>query len=396
MPRAKKTWYRLHVELLRDRKIRRLPAAQRWVWIALLSIARQSPTPGTLLLDDGSVAVVADIVDEAAVSDKDVRTAIESFMASGMVHLDGSAIVITQWHERQFESDNVTARTQAHRDRIRNSQFGEGDDEGNGSEEHSSLERSYGCSNGSSYDGSYERSDEQPPEQPMGQDRNVLGNDVGTVYPSRDQSPRVTEKTEDKNKNPQTPKGVASPPFDATQVGNGTVGRSKIPPPKHEPEAFRRFYQLYPRHDNPGDAAKAWQSGAPSPDDITAIFAALKPFENCKLTADETTKVKAPGPWLRARRWESEAPFPGLQIHAEEKRRQEIAAMKAVEVDFQVKPPPGTEFDWGATLANALAPVDLTSDPTTLNYTPPRRHVGASIADIARRHAQQNGQTNAN
>jgi len=104
MPRANKYWYRLHVELLFDRMIRRLPVAQRWVWIALLSIARQSPTPGTLLRSNGSTVSVDDIVDEAAVPDKDVRAALDAFKASSMIHYVDGEIVITDWHEYQEDA----------------------------------------------------------------------------------------------------------------------------------------------------------------------------------------------------------------------------------------------------------------------------------------------------
>ena len=41
-------WLRLWNDMLSDPKLRRLPYAQRWLWVGLLILARQSPLPGQL------------------------------------------------------------------------------------------------------------------------------------------------------------------------------------------------------------------------------------------------------------------------------------------------------------------------------------------------------------
>jgi hypothetical protein len=43
----------------------------------------------------------------------------------------------------------------------------------------------------------------------------------------------------------------------------------------------------------------------------------LKPFEGKRVAKELAKSVKSPGPWLRAERWKSTDPFPGLSIAKE-------------------------------------------------------------------------------
>lgn len=115
---ANQTWVRIYTEITRDRKIRRLPPAQRWVWIALLCMAKESPVQGKLLLAENVPVNVDDIVDEAGVDKDDVEAALEAFEKQGMIEYDeNGVIVIKNWHKRQYQADSSTERVRRYRER---------------------------------------------------------------------------------------------------------------------------------------------------------------------------------------------------------------------------------------------------------------------------------------
>lgn len=121
MPRPQRPWFRFYVEAIHDRKLRRLPPAQRWLWIVVLAMARQSPVPGYLLLtcDGNGLEAVDenDLADAAAIKVSEVRAGMAAFRKMGMLTLDETlkCDAVTKWGERQFESDEVAARTRKHR-----------------------------------------------------------------------------------------------------------------------------------------------------------------------------------------------------------------------------------------------------------------------------------------
>lgn len=121
MARPSRPWFRFYVEALSDRKLRRLTPAQRWLWVAVLGAARQSCIPGLLLVSEREPMDAADLADIAAMTVKEVAAALPRFEAAGMIHLDDGlgCWAVTAWHERQFESDDVTARTTKHRSKER-------------------------------------------------------------------------------------------------------------------------------------------------------------------------------------------------------------------------------------------------------------------------------------
>lgn len=121
MPRPARPWFRFYVEALSDRKLRRLTPTQRWLWVAVLGAARQSCIPGYLLVSEREPMEPADLADIAAVTVKDVVGALPRFEAAGMLHRDAQldCWVVTAWNDRQFESDDVTARTTKHRSKER-------------------------------------------------------------------------------------------------------------------------------------------------------------------------------------------------------------------------------------------------------------------------------------
>lgn len=117
MARPKKEWLRLYADVIYDDKIRSLSIAGRWIWIAVMCLARKSPQPGALIKANGKPVTIGDISDAAKATDKDVKVALEEFVASEMVHLAGEVYFVTNWRERQFESDDSAPRVKAHRDR---------------------------------------------------------------------------------------------------------------------------------------------------------------------------------------------------------------------------------------------------------------------------------------
>lgn len=120
MGRAPRPWFRFYVETFADPKIRRFRPSERWLWAAVLGVARQSPVPGSLYVSLGEPMTTAELADWAGMRTREVAPTMERFAEVGMVSLDQSgAWFVTAWDTRQFESDDVTARTRQHRARER-------------------------------------------------------------------------------------------------------------------------------------------------------------------------------------------------------------------------------------------------------------------------------------
>jgi hypothetical protein len=114
--------------MIYDRKIRRLTPSQRWLWIAVLSMASTSPKPGYLLLSDvcnddvtlqdrySNVAVtVSDLADVAAIPVSDVESGMDTFIKQQMIHIENGVYVVTNWSKRQFQSDSSADRVRKFR-----------------------------------------------------------------------------------------------------------------------------------------------------------------------------------------------------------------------------------------------------------------------------------------
>lgn len=117
MPRRKQPWFRFYVEAMHDRKLRRLPVAHRWLWVAVLAASRQSPEPGTLLVTESEPTTYDDLADIAALPVTQVRSGVAAFIAAGMLTEVDGVWTVPKWSERQFQSDDVTERTTQHRSR---------------------------------------------------------------------------------------------------------------------------------------------------------------------------------------------------------------------------------------------------------------------------------------
>lgn len=117
MPRPARPWFRFYVEAFGDRKMRRLSPANRWLWVAILGAARESPEPGILLVTEDLPMTHQELADYAGMPLREVNKALPQMAELGLIALKNDVISVPKFNSRQFESDNVTARTREHRER---------------------------------------------------------------------------------------------------------------------------------------------------------------------------------------------------------------------------------------------------------------------------------------
>lgn len=121
MARPARPWFRFYVEAFSDRKLRRLKVEHRWLFVACLGAARQSPRPGILLVADGHPMDEYDLADYAGLDVRTVRAGLVALGKMGLIvkgspgDLEEIAYRSPAFQNRQFESDDVTKRTRKHR-----------------------------------------------------------------------------------------------------------------------------------------------------------------------------------------------------------------------------------------------------------------------------------------
>lgn len=115
MAPPKRPWFRFYVEAVHDRKLRRLTPAQRWLWVAILASARSSPNPPLLLVAEGEPMTAKDLADWSDVPVATVRKALVEMERFGMLERVGDTLSVTNFAERQYESDSSTSRVARHR-----------------------------------------------------------------------------------------------------------------------------------------------------------------------------------------------------------------------------------------------------------------------------------------
>ena len=116
MARKQMPWFRLYTEMPTDRKVRRLKPEHRWLWVCILCLARQSPTPGTLLISDDEPCTLTDIADFAGLSETSTDRGVGHLARLGMIE-GGDPWNVSNWDTRQFQSDTSTDRVRSHRKR---------------------------------------------------------------------------------------------------------------------------------------------------------------------------------------------------------------------------------------------------------------------------------------
>jgi len=112
-------WVRVYTDIRSDRKIRRLEFSHRWLWIVLLTIAKESPKPGWLLYGGNVSVTFHDLADEANMSLKDVESGFSVFRDQNMIEQVDGVWRLINWDKRQFTSDLSTDRVRKHREKKR-------------------------------------------------------------------------------------------------------------------------------------------------------------------------------------------------------------------------------------------------------------------------------------
>ena len=120
MARPKRPWFRFYVEAVRDPKMNRLTPAQKWLWVAMLAAARESSASGRLMLSERLALTPDDLAHLSGLKTKEVEQGLVLMEELGMIEHDEEvdAWKIAKWEERQFESDDVAARTAKHRSKV--------------------------------------------------------------------------------------------------------------------------------------------------------------------------------------------------------------------------------------------------------------------------------------
>jgi hypothetical protein len=120
MARKPMPWFRCYVEVLTDRKIRRLSPEHRWLWITVLGMARMSPVEGMLMVTEDIPAEVADIAEMAGVTSSSTVAGLKRMVTLGLLQREADRYIVPAWDARQYASDRSTERVRAHRERSRN------------------------------------------------------------------------------------------------------------------------------------------------------------------------------------------------------------------------------------------------------------------------------------
>lgn len=101
--------------MVSDRRMRKLSDSDRWVWVGILIVAKLADAGGDLLLADGSRVGAEDISDIIASDFDVVKESIKTLKSAGLLVEKRGLLSVPTWQDRQYESDNVTARVQKHR-----------------------------------------------------------------------------------------------------------------------------------------------------------------------------------------------------------------------------------------------------------------------------------------
>jgi hypothetical protein len=198
-------WFRCYTCVRTDPKLVLLPPAQRWVWIALLCLAKESPVPGTLLLSNRIPLTMEALPSLIGVPAREVRRALEAFVRTEMLVCTDGVWRILHWQQRQFSSDRSAERVRIHRQR-----------------ETESMQQLCNVT-----------------VTPMKQLCNV------TVTPPETESDTDTDTDTENERKKSTKKERAAASTDADPF---------------QTEMFERFWQAYPKHRAKSYAQRMWQA----------------------------------------------------------------------------------------------------------------------------------------
>jgi hypothetical protein len=108
---SKMKWFRFYDEFMDDPKIAMMNDSDQLLWVKALCLANSSSKRGTILLSD------TEICWKLRINLEQWQSAIDKFRAKGMIEHQDGGYLISKWGKRQFLSDDVTARTSAHKEK---------------------------------------------------------------------------------------------------------------------------------------------------------------------------------------------------------------------------------------------------------------------------------------
>jgi hypothetical protein len=97
-------WFRLYDELLDDPKLQELPVEHRWWWLEFMCVASRQEIRGSL-------PALSRLAFHFRCSEDEAERRIKVLRKSGFIDVTPDGYKIHGWDERQFKSDDVTART---------------------------------------------------------------------------------------------------------------------------------------------------------------------------------------------------------------------------------------------------------------------------------------------
>lgn len=134
-------WYRFYNETLSDKKIKRVcrdtgqcKALVIGAWATILALASESPERGLLLISDDIELTAEEIRDETGLDIPTFDALIAGFKQYGMLKITDGCWEISNWHKRQFQSDNSTERVRRHRQKVAVTETSRGNASGNNDE----------------------------------------------------------------------------------------------------------------------------------------------------------------------------------------------------------------------------------------------------------------------
>jgi hypothetical protein len=238
-------WFRLYSEFIHDPKMRRMPIAHRYAFIVLLCLASEATVRGVIsgLEDD-------DFAYELEVEVEDWLSLKAKFRVKGLIEIgEGNAVFISNWDERQFESDSSTERSRKHREKKKESQY---------------LQKEETCNVAGTL-----------------QEREVLLQQRRSMYtdtdPDTDPDP---DPDPDPEKDPKDLTLVQDEPERVSDSGK-KASRAKKPIAEIDTE-FETFWTAYPRKEAKQDALKAFKSligKKVTPNSISKLLEERKRFQ---------------------------------------------------------------------------------------------------------------------
>lgn len=119
----RKPWFRTWDEMLTDPKMFDLPDSQWGIWLKFLCLANQQTQRGFIIIESSKKPAINTLATALHTRSDRLLTALRQFADRNMVEYDlddnDGWVNITNWNNRQFASDDVTARVLKFKERKR-------------------------------------------------------------------------------------------------------------------------------------------------------------------------------------------------------------------------------------------------------------------------------------